>query len=221
MKPIFPALAAVTLAVFAVCTQASTTYDLRQQWSNKVNPNGPWTLEEGNDALPRDRDWTPLSESDAAYNPPEGHIRQPAFAPGSKPGNFLPAWFKAVVTPATPGNGWRKHDVIVHTTDPANGSKSGPASVVFTATSAGLAQVSGYLYNARNLRRPQHWLLTLNGSELGSGLLPGDGSIKRANPTRFSIPDVALQAGDEIVLKIERDGGSGDYVGLDLQVTQE
>ena len=64
-------------------------------------------------ALPRDKDWTAISNADAAYNPPTGHIRQPAWAPGNQAGHYLPGWFKAAVTPSDSAYGWRKGDIIV------------------------------------------------------------------------------------------------------------
>ena len=135
----------VVALAFAATTTATgaTTYDLRGNWRATANPNGPWTLVQGATPLPPDRDWTPISSVDPAYNPSGGkHIRQPAYAPGNQNGNFLPAFFKAAVTPVTSGNGWLKGDVVMHTTDTANGSGEGVAAVVFTAPATGVPVAS-------------------------------------------------------------------------------
>lgn len=220
-RNVFAQGALVVALCWAAEASAATSYDLRGDWSRKANPNGPWALLQGASALPADADWTPLSNTDTAYNPTGGHIKQPAFAPGNAPGNFLPAFFKAAVTPESTGFGWLKGDVVLHTTDGFNGAGEGPASAVFTAPAAGTAKLSGYVYNARNINRPQAWRLSVNGVVKDSGALPGDGSITRSTRTTFKLGKVALSLGDTVTLEIYENGGSsgaGDFVGLDLKV---
>lgn len=212
----------LALALAAACTAAHpATYDLKKQWSAKLNPHGAWTLEQGGVALPRDKDWTAISNADAAYNPPSGHVAQPAWAPGNAPGHYLPAWFKAAVTPADAQYGWLQGDLIVHSTDIYNGIGSGVASVLFTSPEAGTATISGYAYNARNMGRPQAWEVALNGVLLAEGRLPGDGTFTRAKRMNFSIAPQVVHVGDAITMTVhETDGSStpGDFVGLDLTV---
>lgn len=215
--------ATAMVATLAFCATASAaTYDLKTQWSNAANPDGVWTLEQGALALPRDKDWTAISNADAAYNPPAGHIRQPAWAPGNQAGHYLPAWFKAAVTPSDPAYGWRKGDIIMHTTDAFNGIGFGLAALVFTSPAAGSASVTGYLYNARNMQRPQAWTLTVDGNVIASGRLPGDGTFTRGHRQPLKLTGVPLQTGSTVVLTVYEDGGDhgpGDFVGLDLKVT--
>src|SRR6266545_5988916 len=68
-----------------VSIASAATYDLAADWSNAANPNGVWTYREGTNALPSVADWTPLGSP----------VVQPAWAPSSAGGNFLPAWFKS------------------------------------------------------------------------------------------------------------------------------
>jgi hypothetical protein len=216
-------MGAAGLAAFALCGGAlGATYDLKKQWRAGANPNGAWTMVEGSAALPRDKDWTAISNADAAYNPPSGHLRQPAFAPGNAPGHYLPAWFKAAVTPSDASYGWRKGDIVMHTTDAFNGIGSGLGALVFTSPAAGMATLSGYLYNARNMHRPQAWSLAVDGVTVAAGSLPGDGTWTRANKATFDIADYPLQAGSAVVLTVFENAGAqgaGDFVGLDMTVT--
>jgi hypothetical protein len=104
---------------------ASTEWDLVTQF-----PFTPFAFVQGNTPLPAIADWggggTP-------------YIPQPAYAPGSQfgnPGHYLPAWFKMNRS----FGGQVKGDVIVHTTDPANGIGEGPASVLFVAPAGAIRE---------------------------------------------------------------------------------
>jgi len=222
MQHVLSLIRGFAIAGAALSANAATTYDLKSQWSKTANPNGPWTVSQGASALPRDKDWTAISNADSAYNPARGHIRQPSFAPGNHPGHFLPAWFKAAVTPNDPAYGWSKGDLILHTTDEFNGIGSGLAGVTFTAPAGGSARLSGYLYNARNMGRPQAWTLAFDGVVIAEGSLPGDGTFTHDHKQEFDVTGVPLSAGDAVDLTIYEDGGPsgpGDFVGLDLKVT--
>ena len=109
----------------------------------------------------------------------------------------------------------------MHTTDNANGIGEGVAAVVFTAPATGVPLISGYVYNARNLGRPQAWQLAVNGAVKASGALPGDGTITRSTKTLIKIGAVALNPGDTVTLTLYESGGSGsfgDFIGADLKV---
>jgi len=202
---------------------AATVYDLKSQWSNTSNPNGPWSLLQGSTPLPFDPDWTALSDYDPAYTKKNGkHIAQPAWAPGNQQATYLPAWFKAVVTPKTAGADWQRGDIVFHTTDTENGQGSGPASVAFTVPAAGKATISGYIYNGRNnLDRDQVWQLLVAGSVVAFGDLPGNGTVTRKTRTTFKLPAMKVQAGEEIqLIAVENggDNGAGDFLGTDLTI---
>lgn len=217
---------AVKLAIIALVMGVSgaamaASYDLKAQWKTTANPNGVWSLVQGSTKLPRDADWTPLSTTDSAYTVGTRHIKQPALATGNSAGAFLPSFFKAAVTPAESDLGWLKGDLLVHTTDTFNGAAFGPASAIFTAPVATTADISGYVYNGRNINRPQAWQLSAGGVVKASGSLPGDGSITRATRHAFSVANVVLPAGGTVTLTITEAGGAsgaGDFVGFDLKV---
>src|SRR5262249_8923399 len=121
------AIGAASLMVFGLLTAAQpasailTTYDLKNDWRDCSNPNGPWSYQQGTSRLPSDSDWTPLSTTFPEYNPSTGHITQLAWAPGNTTGHFLPSWFKSKVNVASGSSDWNADDVVVHMTDPANG----------------------------------------------------------------------------------------------------
>src|SRR5690349_21625112 len=108
------------------------TYDLTQDWSNTINPNGPWALLQGTTPLPFDPNWIPA-----------GHpfpILQPAWAPSNDFGNFLPVWFKSTNTFAAGADNGAINigNVYVHPTDYANGGGNGIANVQFITPTQGV-----------------------------------------------------------------------------------
>jgi hypothetical protein len=84
---------AVALAALACLAahpaQAQLVADLAADWSDTNNSNtaafGTWSYRQGNSLLPHVANWTPLGVT----TPP-----QPAWVPGTNPGNYLPAEFK-------------------------------------------------------------------------------------------------------------------------------
>jgi hypothetical protein len=149
-----------------------------------------------------------------------------AWAPSNANGNFLPAFFKATADGTTNPGGvcatcnFLTGDLVVHTTDGANGVGEGPANVLFVAPVAGMADISGLTWAARSINRTQDWTLLVNGVVLDSGVLPGDGTNGRDAPDTFSLSNVALNAGDQVVLSLTQATGApfGDFVGYDLRV---
>jgi hypothetical protein len=185
----------------------ATTYNLTTDWSTANNPNGVWSLRGDNTVLPT---FFPNHLLDGNSG---------VWAPANTQGNFLPGFFKA--TDAL--FGWQIGDVVTHTPDQANGTTFITSNVLFTAPSAGLADISGVVWNARTSspNRPQAWQLFVNGVLQLSGNLPGDGSNGRATPDVISLLDFALLAGDTVMLSMFRTGpgtSTGDYVGLNLAV---
>jgi hypothetical protein len=89
---------------------------------------------------------------------------------------------------------------------------------LFTAPISGTADISGLMWNARQLGRPQAWELFVNGVLLDIGALPGDGSITSSSPITFNHPNIVLNANDTVDLAIFETGGSGDLVGTDLRI---
>jgi hypothetical protein len=206
---IFKMAAASALFFIVAAPAQAAVYDLNADWSTNANPNGPWTLREGSNALGAVPNWIGTGAT--------------AWAFGANPGGFLPGFEKAVINgPALGCSGcdWQAGDVIAHTTDAANGIGAGIANVRFLTPTAGTANVSGLTWSARQQSRPQQWALFLNGNLLGGDLLPQDGSNGRSAPDLFAFNNLALSAGDQIELRLSQAQGApfGDFVGLNLRV---
>jgi hypothetical protein len=226
MKRLFPCLAGLAL-LFAGLGQAvmslplgvsmasATTYDLAADWSDADNPNGVWTYREGTDALPSVADWTPLTSP----------VVQPAWAPSTAGGNFLPAWFKSTANhPADLDI--LVGDVVVHSTDAFNGQSSGVANVIWTSPINGVIDISGAVWITRDIGRGNTWTLLLNGVSLTSGTIFSGDPFNRADPFDFAtgsggpavLNEIEVSPGDVIELRIEKTSTFGDFVGINLTI---
>lgn len=223
------ALAAL-LSICSVSASAGTIYDLKTDWSDANNPNGVWTLRDGNNIIPYMADYSIFRQFDSAYSPPTGPIAQPAFAYNVVAGDHIPVWFKAAVTPngdAYNTYDWRAGDIIVHTTDSFNSPpERGEANVLWTSTSAGTAHVYGNVWDGRtSLGRVNIWELWITqgsvSSMFASGILVGSNvdDINRATPATFDFQNVALSTSDTVMLKLYKpEGGIGDFVGVNMTI---
>jgi len=203
------ALAAGAL-LLAAPPAGATVFDLRADWSDSSNANGPWTYREGANALPAVADWSPLGSS----------ATQPAWAPSNVGGSFLPAWFRAAADPGAAFD-WEAGDVVVHTTDPTNGQGAGVANVLWVSPTAGIVTISGGLWDTRASQqdRSQLWELYVDGVLADSGSLPNTGAdgVSRAAPDPISYLG-AVDAGDAVELRIFMSGTAvfGDFIGVNL-----
>jgi hypothetical protein len=203
------------LVAVLICSAASvapcyagTVYDLTADWSDTSNPNGVWTYRGDGNALPNNvANWA-------------NETGQNAWAVSATTG-FLPAWMKAtaIVTNGTAINGTAIGDIVTHTYDSANGAPGyDPSNVIWTAPSAGVVDIAGKLWQARNLSgRNQHWELFVNGvdSGLGGDFTGGTATpFTKASPATFSDPGVSVFGGEVVELRITTTAGFGDFVGV-------
>src|SRR5215471_706195 len=107
--------ATLLVVLCSAVSAATTTYDLKTDWSDSSNPNGVWTYSQG---FPLSSKIT-LPHSDVSVCCPPGSGITAAWAPSSNLGNFLPLWAKATAdnVPA----GFLAGDIIVHSTDNTKG----------------------------------------------------------------------------------------------------
>jgi len=143
---------ALVFLLFFICTPLNAfSFSLVDDWSNIINPNGPWSYNEGNNPLQYNiADWpvNEFGESQTAWadsNSEVGH-------------DFLPGWFKAVgdpntLTTRTTLNDYdlMAGDVIVHTTDGSVGH--GLANVTWTSPYSGIFNIDGGLWMGRDSGR--------------------------------------------------------------------
>ncbi|HEY1471917.1 MAG TPA: hypothetical protein VGF61_22955, partial [Candidatus Acidoferrum sp.] len=205
-------------AAIGLPTAKAITYDLKAQWSNSSNPNGVWSYDQGTNPLPFQANWRP-----GDYSGP-----QPAWARSADSNTFLPAWLKLSTTPTQPFPiDMQIGDVGLHTTDTTNGVGAGPGNVTWTSPITGNVDLSGSVWEARNIGRSNHWSLTINGN------LVSGGDISAANSSRSSPFDLASGTGGPGVLnnisvfageviKLQFDETSpdafGDFVGVNFTV---
>jgi hypothetical protein len=215
--------ASVIILCVACLSSAGVIADLSQNFSTPNNPNtgayGTWSYNSGT---------VPLT----FQNILAGGSNTPGYGtPLNQSGDFLPLVFQI------PSNGLSgldalPGDIVVHTTDQANGinpnteQENGPANITWTSPVAGTVTVSGILWSPALLppRLNDYEIILDPGASqtiLGSGNIPEDGSNSRANPIPFSFSNVSLSDGSVIELLFTQDRSSqyGFYVGADLTIT--
>lgn len=217
------ALALVCL-VAASGVASATTFSMSTGWSNTMNPNGPWSYNQGNTPQPLVNPWDGAGSAFAG-------CKQRAWAPSDNSGNFLPALMKPNTCTAKamgidPNNGKRNvlaGDIVVHTVDHFNGNPSlGVANILFTlpAGQDGHYLISGFVWDAWLLygtTRPQDWVLLVNGVQQASGTLSG--LIPRSQAQKFRV-SVNLVAGDTVDLQLIEDPNAfaGFLVGARMTI---
>lgn len=195
-------------------------YDLRGDWSDASNPEGPWRLLEGANTLPHVNAW---ANAFGEFTSP-----QPAWARSEGGNTYLPAWYKCASAPTNPNVfDLQVGDVVVHTTDDANGIGSGAASVVWTSPVSGTVDVSGAVWMCRDIGRSNDWFLYHNSTLLTQGNVASGDAYNRATPMPLSagsggaevLRDLEVAAGDTIRLELVNSSTYGDNVGVNLAVS--
>lgn len=196
------------------------SFSLSADWSNTSDPNGPWSYNQGSVPLPLVPDWTPI-----------GGCNQPAWAPSSNAGNFLPALMQAnsctanlLVAQSTAGN-VKPGDILMHTVDPYNGTPAlGVGNFLFKLPGGdnGEYEISGMVWDAGwayGTARPQGWELLANGVEEASGLLSG--IVPRSGAETFDV-FANLIAGETVDLELYEAPGAaaGYFVGTNMSITE-
>jgi hypothetical protein len=218
------ALAGFFMVSICGSASAATTFSLSGGWSNTTNPNGPWSYNQGTNALPLVAAWTGAGTALVGCN-------QPAWAPSNNAGDFLPALMKTNACAAKyfgtdPHNGLANvmpGDIVVHTVDSANGNPSlGVANFQFTvpAGDPGRYQITGSVWDAGlnfGTSRPQGWILLVNGVQKATGSLAGN--VPRSLAQKFNIT-ANLAGGDTVDLELFKGNGEfGYFVGTNMTLT--
>jgi len=193
-------------------------YDVTSDWSEISNPNGAWTYRQGDVPLPHVVSW---QGAIGGWTSP-----QPGWARSENANTRLPFWFKSNGT-ETFANDFDPGDVVVHTTDAANGSGSGVASVAWTSPGYGTVKVEGAVWIGREIGRSMSWRLAQGCTQYASGMLAAGDAFSRANPATFAsgatsasvLDAIVVRAGSVIALELPTTSGSGDFVGVRFKVT--
>jgi hypothetical protein len=219
--------AAAVILCLVSNASAAIIADLAQNFS-ATNPNvgayGTWSYNAG--AVP------------LTFQSNPGNIGTPGYGTAlNESGDYLPAMIQIPADNYT-GNGITfdalKGDIVIHTTDQANGvdpvtgQENGPADILWTSLTAGNATVSGILWTPsllfENVRENDYEIILNPGagqSILGSGKIPQDGTNSRANPISFSYPNVTISPGSVVELQLTQDASSpyGYLTGADLTIS--
>ena len=205
-------------SLFLAADAPGQSYDLKANWSNAQNPNGPWVYREGTNALPAVMGW-----QGAPWD-----VAQPGWARGTQsPGAFVPFWFKSNGAEGF-SNGWEVGDVVVHTTGGPEGGANGAANVVWNSPLDGSITLTGGVWAGREIGRAQRFTLSHNSLRLSTGVMATGDSYNRIYPFTFAggassgqvLMNRDVARGDTI--KIEAApavaGGPGDFVGMNLNI---
>ncbi len=203
-----------TLSLCAAASQAALS-DLTADWSDASNPNVVWSYNEGANPLPQVSNWQSASTS---WN-------QPGWARSENGTNRLPFWFQSNGTePFT--HDWAAGDIVVHTTDTANGVGNGFANVTWTSPLAGTADISGAVWMGREIARSNHWRLLINNITVSEGDIADGDVYSSASPFDLAtgtggagaLSNVAVSIGTVIALQLENTSSFGDFVGVQFTV---
>lgn len=188
---------------FSVSLFATTIFNLGSDWSNINNPNGPWMLREGNNALPFISSWRPGFF--------EGS--QPVWALVPDGPTHVPAWFKSSANPLFPGVDFQQGDVVVHSASPNTGS----TNLIWTSPITGMADISLSLWLARNIGRSNHFVLLLNNEPLKQGDLFDGDSYDRLHPLSYS-GSLPVHVGDILRLDVTKTSAFAEFTGVNLSI---
>ena len=199
------------LMACSTVTYAVTVYDLRNDWSDAVNPNGVWQYRAGTTDLVHAPDWT---GSMIGYTQPVWTVTSTP-----SPGALCPAVGKATGTRA--GDDYAVGDIIMHSNSPSCGNDIDAANVAWTAPFGGVINISGNLWQTGlttgPLARNNTATLRLNGVTLQT--IPNLAGFSSASPASVAVNSLAVHPGDVVSLNVIRDPNSIGYlVDLNLHI---
>lgn len=189
-------------------------FDLRADWSDTSNPNGRWSYLEGMNPLPFVASW---QSAIGGWDVP-----QPGWAESENGTNRLPFWFRSNGSENFQRD-YLAGDIVLHTTDGANGAGNGVGAVAWRAPARGVVSVEGGVWMGRDIGRANTWRLIVNGVTVRTGDLASGDAYSRANPFQFQdgtgsapLTNLAIGCGGTVRLEIERTTAAGDFVGVNL-----
>lgn len=220
-RPALLALAVLFAALTAVAlprpAHAAVIYDLATDWSDSSNPNGVWSYDDsaGTAITNHLADWEPDHSLHFAS-------AQPAWAAAKYDlAGHIPMWAQADNAAST--SNWNPFDWptgVVGT--------HGPSALTWTSPFAGTVDITGGLWVMRNISRVMDWDISLNGGSLASGTITrssGDSSspfdITSCSGCAAALSNLAVNFGDEIVLKLVANGTANEFVGVNYTITGE
>ncbi len=205
------------LGAAAVCPGGAVTvetFDLRADWSEASNPNGRWSYLEGGNPLPFVASWQSTLGG--------WGVAQPGWARSENGNNRLPFWFRSNGSEQF-ARDFLAGDIVVHSTDAANGVGQGLAGVEWRAPARGRVSLTGGVWMGRDIGRGNVWRLFVNSTQVRIGVIESGDVYSRANPYLLvdgtgasPLTDLPIGCGGTVRLDFERTTVAGDFVGVDL-----
>lgn len=194
---------------------AVLVYDLQTDWSDISNPNGVWSYNDGGGAI---------VNHVANYLPGSFTNIQPAWVNAASGVGHIPSWFLSTNNIED----WLIGDVVTHTWDSStnSGSSTPDSNVTWTSPSAGIVNISGAVWLARNIGRAVNWSLAVNGTTVTGGSLFDGDVYDRANPFSLAsgaggsgvLTGITVNAGDELKLSLATVSPAGEFTGINFGV---
>ncbi len=198
---------AASIEPFLALLAGGIVYDVTQDWSDSMNPNGPWSYLQGTTALPHVDDWEGNS---GAYTD------QGAWAPAAEGNPRIPLFMKSNGS-ETFARDFLAGDIVSHTRDDANGTGQGDARLRFTAPATGLYRIDLDVWIGRDIGRSVNWSLVVDGVQRDSGNVASGDGFSRASPDGYA-GSHALEAGDQVDLLLTTQSQFGDFTGVRLRL---
>lgn len=167
-------------------------WDARTQWSDAANPNGPWSY---------------LANGVPA--PAVMRLSDPWASPQVSWGD-IPGWFRSNGTEQFVHD-WIAGDIVTHT---------GVSRLVWTSPINGRITITGGVWSGRDIGRFNNWTLWYRGFPFSTGTIGSFLPDSRDTPAEFIAPNLTVVVGEPIILEIIRVTPLGDYVGVNMTVTQ-
>ena len=189
---LFLGVAAVSLTISPAWTADLITFDLTADWSDSSNPNGVWSYEVN------------------------GAIAASGTRSGDTFGTPTPIWGSGF-TGWSKSNGtegffhdWSAGDVFGHTPTPA-----GSIAIAWTSPDDGTVDITGGIWEGRDIGRSNVWSLTKNGVTLTGGSIASGDAFDSSNPFDFltgsggssAITGISVSTGDTLRLVVSQSIG--------------
>lgn len=211
-------VAACTLGATAhVFAGAAIVWEFSADWSETLNPNGVWSLLEGENPLPHVASW---QSSLGGWSQP-----QPGWAESENGNNRLPFFFRSNGS-ETFAHDYAAGAIVMHSWDPVNGVGNGEGIFRWTAPYRCYVRVAGEVWIGRDIGRAVTVRVRRNGDTIASAPVASGDPYSSANPLPLNngsgpLNVLQLEAGDTIDLLFQTIGASGEFVVLNDYVIED
>jgi hypothetical protein len=215
-----PAGCLPSVAALLAAALPSQEWDLRSDWSDTFNPNGPWEYRVGFSPPP----------AQAFHDPTCWALQQPAWARSAAGNDRTPALFRdpgpnvCNVLDLQPG------DVAAYSDDPVIGVGGLPARFTWKSLVDGQVAMTGAIWLGRDVGNNVDWAIEVEGTTVTFGTVITGDAFDRASPFFFemgsagygALQRISVLTDDEITLVVQRGATSpaGEIVGVEMTICE-